>query len=155
MTSVEDDATLASKAARAIETVEELVAHIDLVGVRTYEVSGKRAEPVEVDARPTEANMSIQVLENHGPEQIETRFRATVEGRDGDFAVDLGVLYRFDEPLELSRDAIEGLLERVAIMAAWPFIREAVATTAARMELEVPLLGLMKQGAFTVDRVDA
>ena len=35
-------------------------------------------------------------------------------------------------------------------MAVWPFLREGIATIAARMELPVPVLGLMKQGQANV-----
>lgn len=147
----------APTATRTVSTVEELVQLVELVGLRTYELSGKRTEPAPITepSEPAEPQMSMQIMENHAPDRIETRFRATVEAADGDFVADVSVQYKFDEPLALSPEAIEGFLERVAIMAAWPFIREGVATTAARMEMTVPVMGLMKQGGFKVQHIDA
>jgi len=39
-------------------------------------------------------------------------------------------------------------IERVAIMAAFPFLREAIARMASRLEVDVPLIGLLKTGQF-------
>lgn len=161
-------------ASRAVATVEELIQFIELTGLRTFEISGKRSEDdspaADADTRPSqsdeaaaaeeesaaaEAEISVEIMESHTADHIITRFRATVEARDADFVADVGLRYTFTEPLDLAQDAVEGLLNRVAVMSAWPFIREAVATTAARMELEVPVLGLIKQGDFRVRRVES
>ena len=48
--------------------------------------------------------------------------------------------------IDLGQAAIHSFIEKVALMAARPFLREGIATIAARMELPVPVLGLMKQG---------
>lgn len=150
---------------RRIETVEELIAYIELTGLRAFEISGKRADPApgaseesdsggeESDA--SEGAVSMEILESHDDGFIQTRFRATVQHADGDYVADFGLNYSFSEPLDLSEEAISGLLSRVAVMSVWPFIREAVATTAARMELKVPVLGLVKQGQFQFARTEA
>jgi hypothetical protein len=148
---------------KVIGTVEALIEYIELTGLRAFEISGKRSDktpddgPQDAPGSDTEpsGNISMQIMESHGPDFIETRFRVNVEGSGGDYIADFGLHYSFSEPLQLEQAAIEGLLSRVAVMSAWPFIREAVATTAARMELEVPVLGLVKQGQFEVSRVDS
>lgn len=158
---------------RSVETVEDLVQYIELTGLRTFEIAGKRSEKSETstgaesagdtvspgeaasqDDAAMQADISLEIMESHDVSHIVTRFRATIEARDADYVADFGLRYDFAEPLALEQDAIEGLLNRVAVMSAWPFIREAVATTAARMELEVPVLGLLKQGEFRVSRVE-
>lgn len=134
---------------KRIETIEDLVPLVDLVGVRWYEVSGERTNGDE--SQPAEADMTLEVREQHDPGQLEARFRAVVTSSDGRFLADVGMLYRMEEPLDPSPLAVKHFLEAVGIMAAWPFLREAVATTAARMELEVPVLPLMKQGGLVLD----
>lgn len=142
---------------RSIESVEELVPLLSLVALREYEVSGKRTEAGPMaKSEPTgpvlllEPKMDIQIMENHNEEHIESRFRATVDNGLGVFLIDVGLMYKFSEPIDLGQTAIHSFIEKVAIMAAWPFIREGIATTAARMELPVPVLGLMKQGQASV-----
>lgn len=144
---------------RRVPTVEELVELIELTGLRCFEVSGRRHE-TEPDGSGEESadeptaeaetagEVSIQVMETHGPDFITARLRMTVEAKDADFVADFGLRYTSAEPIEPTQEAIKALLERVSVMSAWPFLREAVATTAARMELPVPVLGMVRQGQF-------
>ncbi len=155
---------------RVVETVEELVGLIELTGVRCFEIAGRRTEdepsaspetadddgeqgPTSADAL-ADGESSLQVRETHGPDNIAVRFRLTVEAGDADYVADFGLGYSFAEPLELRPEAIQGLLERVSVMSAWPFLREAIATTAARMELTVPVLGMVRQGQFRLQRLE-
>ena len=141
-----------SREVRPITAIEDLVGLADLVGVRWYEVSGRRTEEGEPAGDPPDrTDLNLVVLEHHSPEQLEARFKATATGPEADFTVDFSILYRFDEAIDPSAGVVRDFLEKVAVMAAWPFLREAVATTAARMELPVPVLGLMKQGGFSLD----
>ena len=153
---------MAAKSKRPlIKSVEELVPFLNLVALRQYEISGKRTEATPMEKSEsadleslTEPQMDVQIMENHNEQHIETRFRATVDNGVGVFLTDIGLLYNFSEPIDLEQVAINNFIERIAIMAAWPFIREGVATTAARMELPVPVLGLMKQGQASVQLVE-
>lgn len=145
-----------------IESVEDLVPLLTLSALRQYEVSGKRTEAAPMEKSEstevkvlTEPQMDVQIMENHNDQHIETRFRATVDNGVGVFLIDIGLLYNFSEPIDLGQTAINSFIERIAIMAAWPFIREGVATTAARMELPVPVLGLMKQGQASMQRLES
>lgn len=145
-----------------IESVEDLVPLLTLTGFRQYEISGKRAEAIPIEKSEStdlkalpEPQMDVQIMENHTDQHIEARFRATVDNGVGVFLIDIGLLYNFSEPIDLGRVAINNFIERIAIMAAWPFIREGIATTAARMELPVPVLGLMKQGQATVQLLES
>lgn len=145
-----------------IESVEDLVPLLTLTGFRQFEISGKRAEAIPIEKSEStdlkalpEPQMDVQIMENHTDQHIEARFRATVDNGVGVFLIDIGLLYNFSEPIDLGRVAINNFIERIAIMAAWPFIREGIATTAARMELPVPVLGLMKQGQATVQLLES
>lgn len=141
-----------SQEVRRVTAIEDLVGLADLVGVRWYEVSGRRTEDGDPAAElPERTDLDLVVLEHHSPVQLEARFKATATGPVADFTVDFSILYRFDEAIDPSTAVVQDFLEKVAVMAAWPFLREAVATTAARMELPVPVLGLMKPGAFSLD----
>ncbi len=131
-----------------VETVEELVGLVELVALRTFEISGRRDESdgeTGEDADP-EVPYAINLRESHDSDGIETRFRITVNASGAELVAEVGVAYSFDQPLEVAPRAIRDFLVRVAVMAAYPFLREAVATTAARMEIPVPVLGLLKPG---------
>ena len=131
-----------------VNTVQELVELIDLRGLRTFEISGVRVDPRQ-EFPPDEVSTDIKASEARSDSKIETRFRATVEANEATFVVDVGLLFALDYPVVISDDAVREFLERVAVMSAYPFIREGIATTAARMELPVPVLGLLKQGSVS------
>lgn len=59
------------------------------------------------------------------------------------------------ELIDLGQAAIHSFIEKVAIMAAWPFLREDIATIAARMELPILMLGLIKQGQAKVQLIES
>jgi hypothetical protein len=134
---------------REIESIEALVAEIELIGIQTFELSGKlRAEPVA----PEDANaFGVHTAMQNDDHHLSTRFRLEFQGTAADIVVDVAAHYRFEVPTTYSRELATEFAERVGFMTVYPYLREAVFTTAARMDLETPILGLMKAGQFRVE----
>ncbi len=78
------------------------------------------------------------------------RFRVLVEHTQASYAIEVGTRYTTEEPVDLEPSVLRDFIEKVAIMAAFPFIREGVATTAAKLEVEVPIMGILRQGEFSL-----
>jgi hypothetical protein len=135
----------------AVRDAAELLEYIELKGIIIYEIQGIRNN-VKRDESGTDLAISVQ--ESHDQTFVEPRFRMLVSDSHARYTVDVGTRYEMSRPIDLSKSVLKEFIERVAIMAAFPFIRESVATTAARMELGVPVLGLLRAGGFSLDEDD-
>lgn len=131
--------------------IRELLQFADLVGVRFLEVRGTaKPEPGDEDAH---SQVSFQVREIHAEDRIEVRFKAGVDHYQAVYEFEVATLYKFSRPIDFDESLIRNFIEMVAIMAAFPYIREVLSTTAARLELDVPILGILRQGEFSMDEV--
>ncbi|WP_426997999.1 hypothetical protein [Pseudarthrobacter sp. N5] len=127
--------------------IYELVKNVDLAGVRYLEVSG-RAKPQHEDDR--EPRVSINVQETHDLNNIQVRFRFQVDHAQAIYETEIALSYVTSENYEHERPVLEDFIERVAVMAVFPYAREAVSTTAAKLELDVPILGILRLGEFSL-----
>lgn len=141
------------EAPRKLETIHELVEVAELSGVRFEELSSRR--PEKDRERPEDTPVGMEVRHHQGPESLVVRFRMTVTHPQADYVAEVGTYFTLSEPVEFSTDIVVEFIERVAVMAAYPFLREAIATMAARLEVDVPMLGLLKAGQFQLHPDDA
>lgn len=133
---------------RPIASAAELVSVVELVGVMFYEIRAKRAI---TDAQVDVLGPVWGFAERHDESQLECRFHMTMTTEQADFFSDLGVVYDFSEPVVLSASAVTEFIEKVAIMAAFPFVRESIFTSAIRLGVPAPVMGLLKQGNFRLE----
>lgn len=131
-----------------VDSAAHLLDFVELTGIVIYELHGVRREGKE----ETEVEMSVE--ERHDENSIEARFRMVVSDSHATYTADVGTRYETSQPVEISASVVKEFIERVAVMAAYPFIRESIATTAARMELAVPVLGLLRSGSFSLGESD-
>ncbi|MDR6862165.1 hypothetical protein [Phycicoccus sp. 3266] len=137
---------------RPIADARELLGHVTLRDILFYRVD---AERLEDDAAPEgderdEADTSFAIQERHGPEVMEVRCRLDWAARGGRYTIDAAAQYDFDEPLDLSAEVVREFVERVGVMAVYPFIREALHQAASRLRLDAPILGLLQAGSVRV-----
>ena len=126
---------------------------IELTGLKVYELAGRLFEVP--DGEPMrESSDSIAINANGSDEWFETRARLTVQTPDADIVADMGVLYTYSEPLEVGEAVAAEFVERVGIMAVYPFLREQLFTTASRLGVAPPVLGLLRPGTFKVNSHD-
>lgn len=133
---------------RPVSDVVELVGLADLVDVSILRVAGERHEGSD----EPDTGESMQVLQHADAVHIEVRCVMEVVTHEGRFMVDVASSYDFREPLEVELPVLEDFTARVAVMAAYPFVREAIHQTAARLRLPAPLLGLLRQGQVELSR---
>ncbi len=94
--------------------------------------------------------MSIQARGDTG--ELETRVRIDITLADADISAEVAVLYRFAEELTVPEAVVTEFVERVSVMAAFPYVRESVSTTASRLGVAPPVLGMLRAGEFQVER---
>lgn len=121
----------------------ELLRYTELTEVRTYELRGRRVAAGEVSESTPDIAVKV------GETTLETRMRLEVTTESAVLFSDMAVVYSFSEPLELAKEVVREFVERVGIMAVYPFVREAVFATAARLAVTPPVLGLLHAGTLT------
>jgi hypothetical protein len=84
-------------------------------------------------------------------ELIVPRITMTVHTPKARLAADIGVAYTFSEPLAVPQEIVAEFVEKVAVMAVFPFLRESVFTTATRLGVAPPVIGLLRAGDFHVE----
>ncbi len=133
---------------RPVTSVVDLLEASELTGIRTYQVVGVRAAAEE--ERPDDTEQDLQVMVKGDAGRLETRVLMTVNTPEADLRADVGVLYTFRERLSVPEEILAEFVEKVGVMAVFPFLRESILTTAARLGVAAPVLGLLRAGQFHV-----
>jgi hypothetical protein len=136
-----------------VSDIGDLLALIDLTGVRTFEVSGRLLE--HEDTPDSEEKQDAQVLVRETSEELLVRVRLTIQTADAQLVADCASIFELKEPdaeesVEIEADLKREFAERVGVMAVYPFLRESIFTTAARLQVAAPVLGLLKVGQFSL-----
>lgn len=138
-----------------IEDVAQLAGMVELRDVVFFQVHAERLESVD-DGTPDEAEpeIAIQIQERHSETRIEVR--CILMGRTGDarYVIDAAAQYETEIPVELNPDVVEAFVERVGVMAVYPYLREALQSAAAKLRLEAPVLGLLRPGGVKLTAED-
>lgn len=134
---------------RSISDVSELLALAKFSEVTYYELSGQRTEAPEQatpEAPPgeEEGGAPLQVLLRHDAERIQVRVRCEAEGQGAQYVADVAAEFALAEPVDAPAAVLREFVERVGVMAVYPFVREALHTTASRLRMQAPLLQLLR-----------
>lgn len=146
--------------------VEELVADIELGSIRHIEVRGvlgrqSTTAPDDQEAStdvgygedPNDFDVSIDINPRSWGQVIEIWFRMTIDTGDGQLVDTVSVSYTRSTSDVISDPVRDDFVERVAIMAAFPYLREGIQALGSRLEFDpVPVLPILKQGQFTAQR---
>ncbi|WP_328660199.1 hypothetical protein [Nocardia salmonicida] len=118
----------------------ELLALAELVDIVFYECSGRRSPGGE------ESPLSIQIALGREELGLEVRCRATISGAGGEYIADASAVFAFQEPIEATEEAITDFAARVGVMAVYPYLRESITQSSAKLGLERPVLRLLRPG---------
>ncbi|WP_024286605.1 hypothetical protein [Cellulomonas sp. KRMCY2] len=139
---------------RQIKDVVELLQASELSEIRYYQIAGVRVErPDGEPVRETGQDLKVQV--GGDANGLETRVLMTVSTEEANLAAEVGALYSFEEPLEIPQPVIAEFIEKVGVMAVFPFLRESVFTTATRLGVPAPVIGLLRAGELHVEAPDS
>ena len=136
----------------SVATAADLLPLVELTAITTYEISGQRV--AEAEASVQEVGDDFQVMVRLGAQDLETRGRVRVQTSQAVLIADVSATYTFSEPVDLSSDVVGEFVERVGVMAIFPYLREAVHTTASRLGVDAPVLGLLRAGNFRISADD-
>lgn len=130
----------------------DLLRAVELVGVHIVEAHAEAASRTE-----DEKDVSFEVA--HGTRQggFYVMFKMDISEPTASIRVIVRTTFAFEETAETKADipelVLKEFIEKVAVMAAYPFLRQGVATMATVVEAPVPLLGLLRSGEFRLDQL--
>jgi len=131
------------------DSARDLLPVLELTGVTAFEIAGRRLDSQE----STETQSSMESMLGDDDGALAFRVRQHVKTGQAEILADYGVEYRITDPsASVSGKARVEFAEKVAFMTLVPYLRESVHTTAARLGVKVPMLGIVRQGDFTLSR---
>ena len=131
------------------DSARDLLPVLELTGVTAFEIAGRRLDSQE----STETQSSMESMLGDDDGALALRVRQHVKTGQAEILADYGVEYRITDPsASVSGKARVEFAEKVAFMTLVPYLRESVHTTAARLGVKVPMLGIVRQGDFTLSR---
>lgn len=139
-----------------VTSAVELLSITELVGVKTYElrsllVGGRDGEREATGPEEGAASdLGPEVMVRYEGKMIEARLRLEHRTEEAILTADIAVIYEMREARKITNAALGEFLEKVGVMAVFPFIREAIVTSAARLGVAVPVLGMLRAGGFSV-----
>ena len=136
--------------ARSVRGAAEMLPLVELTEIKVYEVRGRRIEATD-DAPRAEPTESMSVHARGADTWLETRGRLVVHTLEADILADAGAVFSFSAPLDVTEAVAAEFVEKVGVMAVYPFLREHVFTTASRLGVAPPVIGLLRAGGFKVD----
>ncbi|GAA2540754.1 hypothetical protein GCM10009860_21940 [Microbacterium mitrae] len=131
-----------------IDSTAELVEHVSLSQIRVYE-TGSRAKSYD-DLEASAVNFNLGYAERTEGRELEDRFRFVVETPSTDYLFELGAIYTLDLDAEIPQDVRIDFAERVGFMALFPYLREYLTSSAARLNRPGPLLDFVRPGDMKI-----
>ncbi|MEV8238485.1 hypothetical protein AB0P23_24840 [Rhodococcus sp. NPDC077669] len=135
---------MSDDAPRTVTDARELLELSELTDVIFYEVSGRRTTDADT------SSVSIQIALRHEALVIEVRCRATVTGAGGEYLSDASAVFTLNAPIAAAEQVITEFVERVGVMSVYPYLRESISQSAAKLGLERPVLKLLRPGEVHV-----
>lgn len=126
----------------------DLVAHAELTEIRVYEIGGRRLLGGAEASEPAE---DFQVQATGDSRHFETRARLILVTNEAELLADVSAVHSFDEDLVISREVAAEFTRRVGIMSVYPFVREQIFTSATRLGVAAPVLGMLRAGQFNIE----
>lgn len=147
-----------------VESVEELVKVADVAHVVFQEVSARRLRPVddaEADGDGDGDKTDDQVAVRSSDRDLEVRCRVSGEFNGGRYVADVSVCYELDfgapglteGGVVISTEAMNAFVSKVGVMAAYPFLREALHQSAARLAVSLAPISPHRRGRHQTDRL--
>lgn len=139
--------------------IEELLTSVHLEDVRCIESNAGLALDANVGlsdwavAEP-KGELKLDVRPVSWGARIETWFRLSLEEDFARVVVAYSIIYQREEAVPIPYDVRQDFLERVAFMAVYPYLREAVNRLTAELRLGSVVLPMIRQGEISIELPD-
>jgi hypothetical protein len=124
-----------------ITDVRELMPLIELQSVVFNEVSAKRTSDED---EPDQFRMDVS--SRLTDDEIAVLCRATVHGAGGVYVAEAVGTFPLAQPVAIEHSIVVEFVERVGVMAVYPYLRTALSDGAVRIGRRAPVLRLLRPG---------
>ncbi|MDQ1292892.1 MAG: hypothetical protein QG608_773 [Actinomycetota bacterium] len=124
-----------------------------------YEISVRRTQPASSvppapeggDQDSNAAHHEVQLMSRVVDGTLEIRARLDMTGPEAEATVDASALFSLSDPsLSPSEELQMEFARRVGIMVIYPYLREALHQSVAKLRVESPMLALLRAGQFSL-----
>lgn len=129
---------------RPVSDARELLDLAELTDIVFYETGARRSP----DGK--EEPLSVRIALRREDLVLEVRCRATLAGAGGEYVADASSVFTLEQPIDASDEVIAEFVERVGVMSVYPYLRESISQSAAKLGLERPILKLLRQNEVHV-----
>lgn len=140
-----------------VNRVQLLIEHAELQSVQFHEYGARRfSAPVE-DIESDEANVNVEVQHRIDETSFGIRLNCSVRVRAGEATVSVAVEYDVANAHKFTKRDVLMFANEVAVMTAFPFLREGVSDVTRRVFGDPILLPIAPRGtiAFEIEKVAA
>ncbi|HXH81106.1 hypothetical protein [Nocardioides sp.] len=139
-----------SESEAEIGSVEELLESTRIIDVLFMELNASRIESSHEESAEAERDLDLATMLRHEGNELDVRFLLEFKDNAASYRVDVVARYCVEDDRSIPPRVSSEFIERVAAFAAFPFLREALATSAARLRVDPPILGILRQGDIKV-----
>jgi hypothetical protein len=142
-----DDASLASLVFYEVRSVRRGAGLDDYIADERHEVDD---EDEDNSGLSSDAQVYFRISADQT--QIEVRQRVDIVSDEALFTVDAGIMFDFPGPISVAAAIRPLFIERVGLMALYPYVRESVSAMSSKLSVTPIILPLMR--TFSVDKLD-
>jgi hypothetical protein len=138
-----------------IESIEDLVAAVELTDIEFYELSARSRAGFgddvgsEADTDPT---FELKVL--HKEKKYKVRLRVSISTTYGDVVADAGIVYELANDARIPHGIGLDFANRVGIMALLPYVRESIHSLTSKAFGQGLLMPVMRAGDLQFEAED-
>lgn len=141
--------------------IGDLLVDVRLCDVRTiHEAAELKLDPApgnglaSLDESDAHGQLTIDINPVQWGEQIEIWFRMRFETATSTIVAAVATLYEREADNEIPDETRTDFIEKVAIMAAYPYLRSALQKLAATMRMGTFTLDILRQGEFKMAHIE-
>jgi hypothetical protein len=131
--------------------LDQIQKFVDLVELKDVQVMGLSGTLVTEPDEEAETGFELSFAPAFNSAGLRTRFKIEFNNGKAIFMADMAAHWEFPHEVRFQAATVIEFAERIAFMTVYPYLRESIATTAARMNQPIPTLGLVKQNHFSLD----
>ncbi|MET3707381.1 hypothetical protein ABIB17_002018 [Arthrobacter sp. UYEF6] len=133
------------------ESLGDIQTFVDLVELKDVTVMGLSGALKTDSDGESETQFELSFAPAFKSAGLRTRFKIEFTNGKATFMADMAAHWEFPHAVSFKADTVIEFAERVAFMTVYPYLRESIASTAARMNQPIPTLGLIKADHFSLD----
>ncbi|WP_088285417.1 hypothetical protein [Kineosporia sp. A_224] len=129
--------------------VHALLKLLELTDILFYEVSARRTSASE-DIIGDVDGVNIEVKVGSDEQRVEVRLVGNCDIPTATLRVDVACLFQSETPFTAADSTIREFAEKVGVMAAYPYLREALTEAAVKIRVPAPVMALIRPGQVSL-----